>query len=271
MNSEYLSLREIQLEELEILKKVTNYLQDRKLKYFLAGGTLLGVIRHKGFIPWDDDIDIFIPRADYEKFLEYSKKELIDSSYEVLALENNNYGRAFCKVVNKNIPIESTSIEDKYLWIDIFPLDVLPESLEESKKIIKKSLFIKGQIYLRTTKCKEILKEKKSLSNRILKLILKPISYRHNLVYYSKKIRNIAKKYEDKISDKVGDIVWPDGYQSIFKKEWFENTIKGEFEQILFDIPSGWNEYLKHLYGDYMKLPDENKREAHNIIAKKNK
>lgn len=269
MKEEYLSLKEVQLEELKILHNVVKYLDKHKLTYCLCGGTLLGAVRHKGFIPWDDDIDISMKREDYEKFLEYSKTEKIDDSYEVLCIEKNNSTRTFCKVVNKNLPITSKSKEDKYLWIDIFPLDKLPESLEEAKKVIDKNLFLKGQIYLRTTKIKDIMKEKKSLKNRIIKIILKPITYRHSVKYYAKKIIKNARKYENNNSSKLADAVWPDGYQSIFNPEWFEKTEKIEFEHEIFNAPCGWKEYLSNGYGNYMELPPEDKRISHNILIKK--
>ena len=267
---QHLTLREIQLEELDILKKVTKYIDDKELRYYIAGGTLLGAIRHNGFIPWDDDIDILMPREDYEKFIKYAEEDFIGNNYETLTLENGKHNRPFCKVINKNISIKSKSKEDKNLWIDIFPLDGLPDSMEESKKIIKKCLFYKGQIYLRTTKCKEILKEKKSIYNKFIKLILKPFTYRHKIVYYSCKINNIAKKYDYSNSNIVGSLVWTDGYQAIYNKKWFNRSIKHEFEDGLFNIPEGWDEYLKNLYGDYMVIPSEENRTSHTIIAKNN-
>lgn len=269
MKEEYLSLREIQLEELIILKKVTKYIKSKNLKYFLAGGTLLGAIRHKGFIPWDDDVDICMQRPDYDKFLQYIKEEKIDDNYEIQTIELNNSTRTFIKIINRNIPIQSASIEDKYLWIDIFPLDGAPGEMEETKKMIDKNIFLKGQIYLRTTKCREILKEKKKMSNKILKILLKPITYRHNVKHYANQMVNTAKKYDYNTSEYIADFAWPDGYQSIFRKEWFEKAKELKFEDELFDVPDGYVEYLTHLYGNYMELPDESERKSHNILAQK--
>ena len=270
MEEKYLTLREIQLEELKILKKVVNYIEHKNLRYYISGGTLLGAIRHKGFIPWDDDIDILMPRTDYEEFLNYLKTDELYSDYEVLTLENGKHNRPFCKVINKKVHIYSKSEEDKYLWIDIFPLDGLPASIDKSRKIIKKLLFLKGQIYLRTTSCKEILKERRSIYNRVLKILLKQLTYRHKIIYYSKKIDDIAKKYPYDNSDKVANLAWTDGYKSIYNKVWFTKSLTHEFEDGIFNIPVEWDKYLENLYGtDYMELPPKEDRIDHKITAKK--
>ena len=266
-NSKQLTLRELQLEELEILKEVTKYIDSKGLKYFFVGGTLLGAIRHNGFIPWDDDIDIAMPRKDYEAFLNSIKKESLSEGYEIFTMENKKHNRPFCKVVNKNINIETKSQEDKYLWIDIFPIDGLPEDEKKSQKVIKKILYYKGQIYLKTTSIKEILSERKSLFNRVLKILLKPITYRHKTMYYAKKMDKIAKKNDYENSRMVAELSWIDGYHSVLYKDFFSSSVKHEFEDEFFNIPIGWDSYLKKQDGDYMKLPPEESRVDHKIIA----
>lgn len=262
-------LKELQNQILKIAYYIDEICQKNNIEYYLMGGSALGAIRHKGFIPWDDDVDICMQRPDYDKFLQYIKEEKIDDNYEIQTIELNNSTRTFIKIINRNIPIKSASIEDKYLWIDVFPLDGAPGEMEEAKKMIDKNIFLKGQIYLRTTKCREILKEKKKMSNKILKILLKPITYRHKVKHYANQMVNMAKKYDYNTSEYIADFVWPDGYQSIFRKEWFENTKELKFEDELFDVPDGYVEYLTHLYGNYMKLPEESERKSHNILAQK--
>lgn len=266
--SKYLTLREVQLEELEILKKLSKFLDNNNIRYFLCCGTLLGAIRHKGFIPWDDDVDIFVPRSDYNRLMEICKKEKIDD-LEILSIEHCNSCYPFAKVVNNNIEIESKANEDKRLWIDIFPIDGLPENDKQLKKHIGKIMFFKGMFYLHNSKINTIMAEKKSLLNRLIKVFLKPFATIIPLKIVGLKINKIVQKYNYDDCDYVGIAAWTDGIQDRFEKKLLNGFILSEFEDEKFKIPVGYNEYLTHVYGDYMKLPPVEKRVTHSIKAKK--
>ena len=129
MGKKILNLREIQLAELTILKKVIIFCDKNNITYFLYGGTALGAVRHKGFIPWDDDIDIIMPRPDYNKFIKLIKdgytisQDLIVEAPELM--HNPRY--LVCKVYDRNISVEAQDdIDTGFLWIDIMQLDGLP-------------------------------------------------------------------------------------------------------------------------------------------------
>ncbi|MBE5805349.1 MAG: oligosaccharide repeat unit polymerase [Clostridiales bacterium] len=270
INIPNLSHREIQLEELEILKNVVRYLEDNNLKYSLCAGTLLGAVRHNGFIPWDDDIDIFMPREDYDKFIKICNDKEINKDYVLETIERNNSKYPFAKIVNKKIIIESKSSEDINLWIDIFPIDGYSEDYKEAVMQSKKIEFCKGLIYLNNTAIIDIFKERKSWKNKILKIILKPIALIIPIQIVSKKMIKICKKYKYSESKFVGGYIWGYGICERLEKESFIlRTIKMNFEGINFNVPEGYDLYLKSIYGDYMKLPPEEKRITHNIIAKK--
>lgn len=265
-----LTLRELQLEELKILKDLAKYLNENNYTYFLCAGTLLGAVRHKGFIPWDDDIDILMPREEYSRLIKEYNQNPIKKDYTLKALELNNSGYPFAKLVTNNIVIESKSAEDKNLWIDIFPIDGYPDDYDESLKLEKRILTRKGMIYLHTTSFKNIWKEKKSVKNRILKMFLKPISMLVPVKTSAKKIQKMATKYKYSTSKYVGGSVWGYGIQERMEKEKvFSSAAELEFEGEKFCAPIGYKEYLSNIYGDYMKLPPEEKRVTHNIIAKK--
>ena len=105
--SRELSLKEIQNEEKEILKNIINFFEKYNIKYYAYGGTLLGAVRHNGFIPWDDDIDIIVPRPDYDLFLDLVRKGNFKyNNLEVISYELNNSNVLFCKVINKGIIID---------------------------------------------------------------------------------------------------------------------------------------------------------------------
>ncbi len=263
-----LNLKDLQNEELKILLKTTEYLDKHGLSYYLACGTLLGAIRHKGFIPWDDDIDITMPRPDYDKLLELAKKEDIAKNLRVTEFSLKNSRLPLAKVVNDETKINSLSKEDKNLWIDIFAIDGLPDDDKKTIKHYKKTLFHRGLIYLKTNSFKDIIGEHKSIVNRMIKIILKPIASLIPISFSSNRIIKLAKKYDFNKSKYVGVYIWGDGLcEKMEKKELA--SCKVEFEGKKFSTYKNYDKYLKNMFGDYMKLPPEADRRSHNVEAYK--
>ena len=126
MERKYLNIKEIQEEELNILKETIKFLDHNNIKYYIFYGTLLGAVRHQGFIPWDDDIDIAIPRPEYEKLIKILKEKnnkINNLNIESIGYEVGVSDWPFIKIVNKDIKLEDELNCDKNLWIDVFPLD----------------------------------------------------------------------------------------------------------------------------------------------------
>ena len=170
---EKLSLKDLQHLELEIFKYFISLCEKYKLRYFLAGGTLLGAIRHKGFIPWDDDIDVLMPRTDYDRLQNIGKK-LCDKRYKLASFELGNLNYPFAKIFDTHTQIKKIFDFDEteqQVWIDIFPLDGLPESDAETEKIFKKSLFMRDILKIQKSQDGSA----KSTFKKIVKPVLKPI------------------------------------------------------------------------------------------------
>lgn len=261
-----LSLKEIQDEEFKILEETVKVLDKNNLKYYLVYGTLLGAIRHKGFIPWDDDIDIAMTRPDYEKLLEISKNNPFP---EGLVLSDYTLGTSripITKVINKNISVNSLSKEDRYLWIDIFVIDGLPTKDEDIIKKYKKGKFHQGLIYLKTNRFSDILKEKKSLKNRLLKVFLKPFAMIIPMEFSTKRTINLAKKDDFETSTNVGVYIWASSLGNKLLKKDLE-TCQVEFNGKKFTTFKNYKKYLKKVYGDYMKLPPVEMRKTHEVEA----
>lgn len=258
-----LSLREIQLEELAILKEFNFFCETHKLHYSLAGGTLLGAVRHKGFIPWDDDIDVCMPRPDYEKFLSLASNfGANDSSLKVEGhLTCPLRCAPFVKIVNTKISINANQLRNKnFLWIDVFPVDGVP-SRKSSWLFIKMEFLRRLLIYaFRPSSTKNIFK-------RCIKafLILKLPQVK---LYLCKLMTKLAKRYEFGKYENVAVITWGlHGTKEIIPYEAFNKTVKMVFEDLEFPCMGCWEEYLTGLYGNYMQLPPEDQRSSHLIDA----
>lgn len=258
-----LSVIEIKRYELDILLSFQDSCKKRGLKFYLSGGTLLGAIRHKGFIPWDDDIDVCMPRNDYEKLLRVYNND--KEKYQLRAVKLNNFNAPYAKLVDTNTIVESQYTEDEnnsHLWVDIFPVDALPENIKEVEKIYSKCSLYRQIFALADAK----LGEGKSLFRRYAKYLLKPLAKLYGKDRCVKHIERIAQSYSYENSKYVGAITWGlYGVGERMLKSEFEHTVMVEFEGHQFPTFSCWNSYLKGLYGDYMKLPPVEKRQTHDM------
>ena len=247
--------------EIEILDEFVRICKKNNLDYWLVGGTLLGAVRHKGFIPWDDDIDIGMPRQDYEKFIEIAPKEL-DKKYFIHYFNNDrDYYLNFLKVKKKNTLFDEKLIENietnKNIWIDIFPYDEVENP--NSKKYI-----IKNYIYKNTVPIifyKRGIFTKENLRRPWLRFLYIPFSYRFL-------IKNQEKIAKSEIKKENCQYLTSYSGSYNFKMETLEkNKIyplkELEFEGKMYKVFNDYDYYLTRIYGDYMQLPPIDKRVAH--------
>lgn len=264
-----LSLKEVQQKELDLLKKIDAFCTENEIVYFLAYGTLIGTIRHGGFIPWDDDIDIIMPRPDYDKFI--SLKEKFCSSFfntDIKTFKDKDYYYPFIKVVDINTIARETHIRKKiktHIWVDVFPLDGV---FDDDRK--NKILFFKQKIYTRILTSGKILpfRMKGGIIIKILGTMFIPFGIILNHLFnFSSILDKLSRKRSYETSEKVADVCVGYGMSEIIYKNEIFPLIKEKFEDYEFFIPANYHKYLTQLYGDYMKLPSENKRKTHNVEA----
>ncbi len=232
------------------------------LRYYVIGGTLLGAVRHKGFIPWDDDIDIGMPRRDYDRLIDLMKSENHDSNYCLEApLENKDYVYQFCKVYDTSTTlVENTRYKTKRgLYLDIFPLDGIGNTLEESKRNFKK--IARKNNYIMTKVC-ALSKRRKTYKNVAI-IVSRCIPFPN----WRSTLRRLDKLCREKDFDDYKYVTNPYGAwgeREIFKREWFgEYPIIINFENIQICAPQDYDSFLTKMYGDYMKLPPKEKQVTH--------
>ena len=256
------NLKEIQKIELNILKITTELLNKHKIRWYLIYGSCLGAVRHHGFIPWDDDIDIGLFRTDYEKAKVILAEELPEGYIFCDILTEKEYPYNFSKVRKDKTafvhPGDSHLHIHHGIYIDIFPLDYCPKSSADFRKIYNKAKKYRQEIdfaymdYKRGTKLRPVWAI--------------PIIAISHILFEPKKVQEQLNRL---ISEYPADSGWVCSYLGDYgegarcQKEWFGNGKWVEFEDLQCCIPEKADLYLKKMYGDYMALPPMEKRITH--------
>ena len=265
MNKE-LNEQEIKSISRKILKEIDTICRANNIKYSLIAGTLLGAVRHKGFIPWDDDIDIAMTRKNYQMFVEYCATH--GTTFELKCLEmDRQYNYLFAKACNKDtVVVEKIGNRSQCsygVFVDIFPMDYIGDTFEEAKKNVDIMKLNRSLIIAYNWK-----KFQRNPRNSIWK---EPIRFAFYLITRAINIKNIEKKTEDfyinlsrsktkYIADAVDNGY---SYKAIFPSDLFEKYIEVEFEEDRYFAIQGYESWLKQTYGNYMELPPTEKQISH--------
>ena len=258
----------IQNKILEILKIFIETCEENNLTYYALGGTLLGAVRHGGFIPWDDDIDIGMPREDYEKFKKIASEKFNDR-YLFLSEDTPGYKKAFSVIrdTSTKIVMNYSNIEqEESLWIDIFPIDGLPEKGVKRKLHEKRYLFRRMMVQL--SQFNSIVNQNKTNRPWHEKVIIKiaEILKIENLLSFEKaqqKYLASIKKYSI-TEGYAGNFTGAYKLRELVPSCYFGEPVKLDFEGIKLNCPNKYKDYLKAIYGDnYMTLPPIEQRLPH--------
>ncbi len=264
-------LREAQLYELELLKKIKNICESEGIKYFLLGGTALGAVRHKGFIPWDDDIDVGLMRADYEKFIITAPKYL-DPGEEILHYSiDRKYHDYSAKLVNTKVSFATKRDNDivrQNIWVDIFPIDGSPKNTLIRRIHYCWAYFVRMLLALNHINSIHYKENRSAVRIIIIKFArVVPVGKLIDPNKVKRYLDKILQRYSTDQSVIVANYIGAYHEREFIPREYFGNGVEMLFENEYFTLPAKTDEYLTHIYGDYMKLPSKDKQvPTHHVI-----
>ena len=258
-----LTLPELQEESLKILKDIHVFCSNNNIMYSIGYGTLLGAIRHKGFIPWDDDIDIIMPREHYDKFCKHYKSE----KFKLKSPKTSeDYYLAFARVFDDQLTISKTRAPwhagENGVWVDVFPIDYVSddkEIFESHKRVLRwkwKTISWSRQAKVALDSSYPFIVNLKLVIKKII--TINGLLLRHQLNSFMEKANSIIEQK----SGHWSQLTCMDGYEW-HKTSSFTHTIPMIFEDTEVMVMNGYDDVLKECYGDYMKLPPVEKRVGH--------
>ena len=267
---EKMTLEELQNVELNTLKTLRDFCDAHRLRYYLCGGTLIGAVRHKGFIPWDDDIDVMMPRPDYMELIRLNSDGWLDSHHKLDTLElNDDPLSSVLRIIDTDTTLcftNSRTRREYGCWIDIFPLDGLSDS-----KLKRKAQFRCARLLTDFS----IASSMKMGGRRRSKLVgalqyaiapLLPFIRAYGSERWNKALDRLSKRYPYESATYVGVVVGRAGEKEAMLKSRMEPAVEVEFGGEKFTAMANYHEYLTNLYGDYMTPPPEAEKASRHII-----
>lgn len=263
------SIEELHEKQFSLIEFFASFCDDNNLEYALAYVTCLGAIRHKDFIPWDDDADIIMPRSDYDKFIELTKTKSIAKNIGVVAFEHDStYPYSYAKVINCDTVVKENYYKPYILglFLDIFPLDGLPNNLKDRDKLFRKSQMQQfilygsfGQYEKRGTGFWDYTLG--CIGTFFLHRVYKKIRK-----YCVSNIIELATSQDYKTSDIIGcPAIIDNNKPEVLQKSKIFPSTTAIFHGKIFKVPQDYDYYLTQIYGDYMKIPPKEQQITHDF------
>ena len=248
-------IRELQNAILIIAKEIADICSKHNIKYYMTGGTMLGAVRHKGFIPWDDDFDLMMTRSEYNRFIDVCRNELNTDKFFLQTVDTEEqYCQCFLKIRLNNTRIVESATKDinihQGVFVDIFPLDEITSNKFRGKVHKKFCSIVSAMLWI---KCGYP-------SNGILYGVLKILS----IPFSKKMLKKLQTRVITKFNGRNTGVFFNSAFPLLnYPKKWLERVREYEFEDTSFIGVEDYDEFLRTMYGDYMKLPPDSDRLAH--------
>lgn len=264
------NIRKVQIMTLSLLEKYISICDEYKLRYYLVGGALIGGFRHNGFIPWDDDIDVIMPRKDYEKFIEIINRG-IPGGYSICnRFTDKNWHFAISQFIDLESEVEIHLAERSrraHIWIDIFPADGSPDNKIKRFFHIKRILLYRYMIQIANIKLQVDAYRKRPFHERAILRVASiiPLGDLINTDKTLDKLEKHLKAYDFDTSAYVGDFLGRYREKEIMPYRVFGVPSKHRFEGIEVSVPQDSDYFLRKIYGDYMRIPPKEEQVAHGV------
>lgn len=256
-----IDLEELKVLQMDVLTAIDKFCVENGITYSLAGGTLLGAIRHKGYIPWDDDIDIYLYRDDYNKLIS-TFPEVYEGHYKIASLERDkDWVRPYANAYDDRTIFVEDSTEKKQIGvkIDVYPIDCVPDDEDEWRKYDKprrRMQFVKA---IRSLKCER----NRGFGKNLIIILVKVCTFFISQRRFAEYLDRLAQKYNKDNTNYVFSNAQGLYVKKRFLKNVFDEVIELPFEDRMFKGFADADSYLRNSYGDYMQLPPEEKRVSH--------
>ena len=263
-------LTQTQALTLDLLKHVVDICDREGIRYYVGGGACIGVVRHGGFIPWDDDVDLSLPREDFEKFVSYVKAHPEDGYSICDRYSDPNWHFCMCQYVDMQSEIEIDLAAEKrkaHIWIDIFPLDGLPDSRVARWMHVKHIMTLRYLIQLANVKTQVDAHRQRPFLERAVIGVSEALHV-DNRIDSDKdmdRLDHTCKMYSFYRQKYCGNMLGRYREREVVPTAFFGEAKKALLEGFPVNIPERADEYLTALYGDYMTLPPVEQRVAHNV------
>ena len=257
-----------QLSILNIFKEIKPFLEKSSRPYYLLGGSLLGAVRHKGFIPWDDDIDIGIVREDYERFLEMVSKNLPEHLELRSYRDESDHHYYFSRIVDTRYVLnrEGSLVSRKEnLWVDIFPLDGMPNNWLLRRIHMLRLLWVRFCYHVACFDKVNLKRPNRPLSERIIIAIVKNVHLGGHRDYkkWLVKLDKLLRKYKVQDSNWIVNFMGQYKFKEMFPKSYYGKGKLYTFEDMQLMGPEDYDKVLSQMYGDYMKEPEDCDKNVH--------
>lgn len=262
-----IAFRESQLAACCVLDKIDTICRNQDIRYYVFYGSLIGAVRHKGIIPWDDDIDIMMPRPDYDRFMAYCLKHHNKiMPYKAVDYKSDaDYPYAIMRMYDTRYVIRSEN-EDDYgmgVFVDIYPFDGMGNNKLSAVRMAKKSDFYSSMCFLSTRK-KYSRDNTDSTARMFVKYPAFLLAKLFGKKFWLTRLEKAAGKYSYEKSRYVGTVMWLSGAEDeVYERSWLKECLEMPFENIMVTVPKEYDKILRHHYGEYMAPPDEKGRKPH--------